>query len=144
MMSMGKVYDNNENSIWQQWEKYIATMGKRLSSDEAAGSKVVCVTRAPQAFVGKSIMMIMLVMMMTTIMMITMMMIMMTMMSMMVLKVYTICVLWHGSNHIVLQFIHLCFKNDMMRMGWVCLQIQFSLIFPNQIKPSICIHAHMP
>ena len=92
-------------------------MGKCLSSDEAAGSKVVCVTRAPQAFVGKSIMMIMLVMMMTTIMMITMMMIMMTMMSMMVLKVYTICVLWHGSNHIVLQFIHLCFKNDMMRMG---------------------------
>ena len=66
-------------------------MGKRLSSDEAAGSKVVCVTRAPQAFVGKSIMMIMLVMMMTTIMMITMMMIMMTMMSMMVLKVYHLC-----------------------------------------------------
>ena len=91
-------------------------MGKRLSSDEAAGSKVVCVTRAPQAFVGKSIVMIMLVMMIMTIIMITMMM-MMTMMSMMVLKVYTICVLWHGSNHIVLQFIHLCFKNDMMRMG---------------------------
>ena len=86
-------------------------MGKRLSSDEAAGSKVVCVTRAPQAFVGKSIMMIMLVMM------ITMMMIMMTMMSMMVLKVYTICVLWHGSNHIVVQFIHLCFIKDMMKMG---------------------------
>ena len=91
-------------------------MGKRLSSDEAAGSKVVCVTRAPQAFVGKSIMMIMLVMMIMTIIMITMMM-MMTMMSMMVLKVYTICVLWHGSNHIVVQFIHLCFIKDMMKMG---------------------------
>ena len=39
--------------ILQQWKVYC----NGLSSDEAAGSKVVCVTRAPRAFVGKSVMM---------------------------------------------------------------------------------------